>query len=167
MAYGEMRKLDAGGGQHVPTLDEYFDLVEKLPVVTNIELKNGIFWYEGMEERVIKKIRDRGLGDRIIFSSFNHYSILKCKKLAPEIRCGFLTGEWIIDAGAYTGKNGVECYHPEFNSLTEEAVAEIHGHGIGINTYTVNQTKDMERLLRFGVEGIVTNDPELLYSVIH
>jgi glycerophosphoryl diester phosphodiesterase len=167
MAYGEMRKLDAGGGQHVPTLDEYFDLVEKLPIVTNIELKNSIFWYEGMEEKIIGKIRGRGLGDRIIFSSFNHYSILKCKKLAPEIRCGFLTWEWIIDAGAYTGKNSVECYHPEFNSLTEEAVAEIHGRGIDINAYTVNRKKDMERLLSLGVEGIITNDPELLYSVLH
>jgi glycerophosphoryl diester phosphodiesterase len=162
----ELKSLDAGRGQRIPSLDEYLDLVEKLPVITNIELKTNIFWYKGIEEKLIEKIRTRLLTGQVIFSSFNHYSILKCKKLAPEIRCGFLTGEWIVDAGAYTKKSNVECYHPEFNSLTKETVAEIHSQGIEVNAYTVNKKADMEKLLNLGVDGIITNDPALFREVM-
>jgi glycerophosphoryl diester phosphodiesterase len=166
MDYQEIRGLDAGKGEHIPALGEYFDLVEKQPVVTNIELKNGVIWYAGMEEKVIAMVRRRGLEDRVIFSSFNHFSMLKCKKLAPEIRCGFLAGDWIINAGAYTKTHGMESYHPEFYSLNDEAVREIHAQGISVNTWTVNSRKDMERLVSLGVEGIITNDPALLHDVL-
>ncbi|MDR2478074.1 MAG: glycerophosphodiester phosphodiesterase [Treponema sp.] len=166
MDYAELRKFDAGNGEPVPLMEEYFDLAEKHPLITNIELKNSVFWYEGMEEKVIEMIRKRGIGDRIIFPSFNHFSILKCKKLAPEIRCGFLVWSWIIDAGAYTQKHGIEGFHPEYCSLTDEAVREIHSRGIAINAYTVNDRKDMERLISLGVDAIITNDPELLNRVL-
>jgi glycerophosphoryl diester phosphodiesterase len=166
MDYAELRGLDAGNGEPIPSMEEYFDLVEKHPLTTNIELKNSVFWYEGMEEKVIEMIRKRGIGERIIFSSFNHFSILKCKKLAPEIRCGFLVWSWIIDVGAYAKKHGIEGIHPEYCSLTDEAVREIHSSGIAINTYTVNDRKDMERLISLGVDAIITNDPELLHRVL-
>jgi glycerophosphoryl diester phosphodiesterase len=166
MDYAELHRLDAGSGEHIPALEEYFDLAENYNIITNVELKNSVIWYEGMEEKIIALIRRRGLEDRVIFSSFNHFSMLKCKTLAPEIRCGFLTGSWIIDAGTYTKKHGMECYHPDFNSLSDEAVKEIHAAGIIINTYTVNRREDMERFVSLGVEGIITNEPALLHDVL-
>ena len=166
MDYAELRRLDAGSGEHIPLLEEYFDLAEQYNIITNVELKNSVIWYEGMEEKIIALIRRRGLEDRVIFSSFNHFSILKCKKIAPEIRCGFLTGSWIIDAGAYTKRHSMECYHPDFHSLSNEAVKEIHAAGIIINTYTVNRQEDMERFVSLGVEGIITNEPALLHDVL-
>ena len=166
MDYAELRALDAGKGEHIPSIEEYFDLVEKYPLLTNIELKNSVFWYEGMEEKIIEMIRKRGMGERIIFSSFNHFSILKCKKLAPEIRCGFLVWSWIIDVGAYTKKHGIEGIHPEYRSLTGEAVREIQSGGVAINTYTVDDRESMERLIALGVDSIITDDPELLNKVL-
>ncbi|GHV89808.1 glycerophosphoryl diester phosphodiesterase [Spirochaetia bacterium] len=166
MDYAEIRKLDAGSGEHIPTLDEYFDLVERTPLVTNIEMKNSMFWYRGMEEKVIGMIHKRKLEDRIIFSSFNHFSMLKCKKLAPEIRAGFLSYSWFIDVGAYTKKHGMESIHPDYCSLTDETIAEIHNQGIKIYTYTVNKRKDMERLAGLGVDCLITNDPALLDDVL-
>jgi glycerophosphoryl diester phosphodiesterase len=164
--YAELRALDAGKGEHIPTIEEYFDLVDKYPLLTNIELKNSVFWYEGMEEKIIGMIRERGIEERIIFSSFNHFSILKCKKLAPEIRCGFLVWSWIIDVGAYTKKHGIEGIHPEYCSLTGEAVREIQSNGVAINAYTVDDRETMERLISLGVYSIITDDPELLNRVL-
>jgi glycerophosphoryl diester phosphodiesterase len=160
--YAELRKLDAGNGERIPTLDEYFDLTEKTPILSNIELKNSVFRYEGMEKIIIEKIRRRKMEDQIIFSSFNHYSMLRCKELAPEICCGLLVLSWIIDAGAYAKKYGMENIHPEFCSLTDEAIAEIKSRGIAIYTYTVNAPEDMKRLSSLGVDAIITNDPQLL-----
>ena len=164
--YAELHRLDAGKGEPIPTLDDYFDLVEKTSILTNIELKNGVFRYEGMEEQVIEKIRRHKLEDRIIFSSFNHYSMLRCKKLAPEICCGFLVGSWIIDVGAYAKKHGMENIHPEFCSLTDEAIAEIKSQGIAIYTYTVDAPQDMKRLASLGVDAIITDDPQLLRKTL-
>jgi glycerophosphoryl diester phosphodiesterase len=165
-SYADLRRLNAGQGEHIPTLDEYFDLVEGLPIVTNLEMKNSIFRYEGMEEAIIKKICNRGLEKRIIFSSFNHFSILKCKKLIPEIKCGFLIWSWFIDIGAYTKKHGIGYIHPEYNALTDDAVKEIRNNGIGINAYTVNRREDMESLAEKDIDGIITNEPELLQEVL-
>lgn len=86
----ELRKVDASkpfpecGFCGIPTLREYFELIRGRDLITNIELKNGIFWYEGMEEKVIAMIREYGLEERVILSSFNHRSVMKCKAPAPE-----------------------------------------------------------------------------------
>jgi glycerophosphoryl diester phosphodiesterase len=165
-SYAELRRLNAGQGERISTLDEYFDLVEEFSIVTNIEMKNSIFRYEGMEEAVIKKICNRGLEKKIIFSSFNHFSMLKCKKLIPEIKCGFLVWSWFIDIGAYTKKHGIDYIHPEYNALTGDAVKEIRNNGIGINAYTVNRREDMERLVEKSIDGIITDEPELLREVL-
>lgn len=166
MTLAELRSFDAGQQQAIPTLEEYFDLVEKLPIITNIELKNGILWYEGMEEKLINAVRKRNLEDRIIFSSFNHYSIRRCKSLAPDIRCGLLCGCWIINIGAYTSSMGIECIHPEYHSLTPGIIEEIRAHQVAINAWTINNSQDMEKLLNQNIDSIITNDPELLAGII-
>jgi len=166
MTLEQLRRLDAGQGGRIPTLDEYFDLVANTNILSNIELKNSIYRYPGMEEVVIEKVRERGLCERVVISSFNHFSILDCKAMAPEIRCGFLTGCWLIDFGGYAKRYGVECVHPDFYSLTEAAIDEIHGKGVAVNTYTVNDPEDMRRLASFGVAGMITDDPALLSEVL-
>ena len=166
MTAQQLRTFDAGKGERIPTLDEYLDLVARLDIVSNIELKNSLFRYEGIEEIVVAKVREHGLSERVIFSSFNHYSILECKRVAPEIRCGFLTGGRPIDAGAYTKQHGIEYLHPGYYALTDSTIAEIHSHGIAINTYTVNDPKEMGRLVSFNVAGVITDNPALLKEVL-
>lgn len=166
MTMEELRRFDAGKGQRIPTLQEYFDLAERYPILTNIELKNSIIWYEGMEEKVIRLVRERHMEERVLLSSFNHYSIQKCKAVAPDIRCGFLTSCWILDAGAYTKRHGVECLHPEIYNLTPAICEEVRRHGIEINTWTVNTPGQIQGAMDMGVNSIITNDPVLLRKTI-
>jgi len=98
-------------------MNKYFELVKDLDFVTNIELKTGINQYLGIEEKVYKLIKEYKLEKKVIISSFNHFSVLRMKKIAPELKCGFLSEDWIIDAGAYTASHGIECFHPRFNIL--------------------------------------------------
>ena len=162
----QLRALDAGSGERIPTLGEYFDFVAGSYILSNIELKNSLVRYPGMEAVVIGKVREHGLCEQIIISSFNHFSVLECKGLAPEIRCGFLTGGWPINVGAYTRQHGIECVHPEYRALTDETIAEIHGNGIEINAYTVNDPAAMRRLASFRVAAIITDNPILLGEVL-
>ena len=142
--YEELMKLDASytfkeyGVQHIPTLREYMELVKDKDIITNIELKTGVFEYPGIEKNVYDMIMEYGLKDRMIISSFNHYSILRMKALDPTIKCGLLEESWLINAGAYVASTGVECYHPMYKNMTPEVVAEIKSRGLEINTWTVN-----------------------------
>lgn len=150
----------------IPTLQEYFDLVRDLPLVTNIELKNGIYPYYGLEEKVIRLIHEYHLEDRILLSSFNHNSIAKCRALAPEIPRGFLYDCWLIDAGGYAKSHGAQYLHPSYYSLNSETVDEIQKKGVGLNVWTVNDPAVMEALAQKNVYGIITNDPVLCRTVL-
>ena len=153
--------------QHIPTLREYFDLVKNLDIITNIELKTGVLEYPGIEEKVYAMIKEYGLQERVLISSFNHHSVLRFKKLAPEIKCGLLSDSWLIDTGAYVKKTGIECYHPIFNNMTDEYVKDLRNHGIEINVWTVNEEADVREMMRVGVDAIIGNFPDRAAEIIH
>ena len=111
-------------------------------------------------------VRAYHLEDRIIFSSFNHTTIERCKQLAPDIKCGFLTENWPYGYGAYTAAPGIECCHPPLRMLTEKTVAEMHGAGCEINTWTVNTEEDAKQLAAWGVDALIGNYPEKMIEWI-
>ena len=142
------------------TLREYLTWVKDTGLVTNIELKNSVYYYEHLEEKVIDMVREFGMEDRVIFSSFNLVSINKCKKLLPEVPMGYLMEARMDNMGFFTEENGVEYYHPDKNFLTEEMVQDCHAHGIGVNVWTVNKKDLMKQLNSWKVDGIFTNFPD-------
>ena len=172
--FDELQRFDASAGfrgvygvNRIPTLREYFELVKPLPkFITNIELKTGINVYPGIEKMVLDMIKEFGLEDRIIISSFNHFSVARFKALCPEIKCGFLEGDWILDFGRYTKEHGVECVHPRYNTVTEETAKEIKAHGIEINTWTVNTEDEVRRLYNLGVNAVISNYPDMVKKVM-
>ena len=172
--YEELSKLDASyiytgkmGFNKIPTLKEYFELAKDLDFVTNIELKTGINQYLGIEEKVYKLIKEYKLEKKVIISSFNHFSVLRMKKIAPELKCGFLSEDWIIDAGAYTASHGIECFHPRFNNLIPEVVEELKKNNIEINTWTVNKEEDIKDLINKGIDILIGNYPDLVKKIIN
>jgi glycerophosphoryl diester phosphodiesterase len=93
----ELLELDAGSwfGKHSKASrfqcwKTFSELLRESDTILNIELKNGVFLYPGMEEKVIAAVREWGMTDRVVISSFNHYSLAYCHSLAPEIRTGIL-----------------------------------------------------------------------------
>lgn len=170
--YEELSKLDASyifTGKYeinkIPTFREYCEFVKNKDIVTNIELKTGVFEYLGIEEKVWNLIKEYHLEDKVIISSFNHFSILRMKKIAPNLKYGLLSETWIIDAGKYTHNVGVQCYHPLFRNLTDEVVKEIKQYGIEINTYTVNTEEDVKDMINKGIDILIGNFPNMVNKV--
>lgn len=169
-----LRRLDAGEGEKIPTLDEYLDLVENRPFLTNIELKNSMEPYPGMEERVIQKVRARKMEDRVLFSSFRHDSVILCKKLAPEIPGGLLCavhetfpGQRLDKVLRRMGENGIEYLHPGTLALSVDLLEALNEKGVAINTWTANAPGVIKRLVAEPcVRGIVTDDPALLAEML-
>ncbi len=173
MTYEELCQVDfsykyAGqfGFQKIPTLREYFELVRDRDILSNIELKTGVYEYPGIEQAVYDLIREYHMEDRVVISSFNHHSILRMKALAPQLVCGFLSETWILDVGEYVSSHGVEAYHPQFAMLTDPEVADLRAHGVQINTWTVNEEKDILHMIRLGVDGIISNYPDRVAALL-
>ena len=167
----ELKALDASsvfkgkyGTVQIPTLDEVMALVKNYDIVTNIELKTGKFEYPGIEEAVRDCVRKYGLSDKVIISSFNHFSVMRMRKAAPELKCGFLFESWVIDAGKYCHDHGVQCFHPSFPNLIPSVVEEVKQYGLETNTYTVNTLEDYQRLSDLGVDVAIGNYPDRILN---
>ncbi|MBE5917071.1 MAG: glycerophosphodiester phosphodiesterase [Pseudobutyrivibrio ruminis] len=149
------------GFQRIPTLEEYLELIKDKDIITNIELKTGIFEYPGIEKAVYDLIKKYDLRDQMIISSFNHYSIMRMKEIDPGIKCGLLTESWLLKAGEYVKNCGVECFHPIGTMLNPATVKEVRDNGIEINTWTVNRPEEVDYMINLGVDGIIGNNPDI------
>ena len=103
-----------------------------------------------------------GMQERVILSSFNHYTLLRCKKIAPQILCGALEESWIVNFGGYAKGLGLECVHPLHWYLTKENMEQLKEQGLRIHTWTVNEPEQMRRLIDLGADIIITNHPDRL-----
>lgn len=83
---------------HIPTLREVFETVkpycERDGLRINIELKNSVIPYEGMEQKVIDMVREYGLSDYIVYSSFNHASLQVVRRIEAEAEIAPLAGDY-------------------------------------------------------------------------
>ena len=151
----------------IPTLEEVFDLLKNTEIVINVELKNGIFVYKGMEEKVLQLIDDMDLRDRIWCSSFNHESIVRVKKLCPDIKCGLLFSDIIVNPSEYASQLGVEALHPATYHMNDENyIVKAQGRGLETHMWTVNDREEMVKLNNAGVEAIITNYPDVALDVM-
>ncbi|MGG1313225.1 glycerophosphodiester phosphodiesterase [Cohnella laeviribosi] len=169
----ELRRLDAGSwfdpafrGERVPTLRELLELVKPYSLLLNLELKNGVVPYPGLEEAVVEEVRRFGMSDRVILSSFNHYSLVKCKRLAPEVRTGILYMEGLYEPWDYASRIGAEALHAYHYAVLPEWVAQAAERGIAYHPFTVNEPAEMRRLLAAGVSGIITDYPDRLAELL-
>ncbi|WP_077612668.1 glycerophosphodiester phosphodiesterase [Clostridium sp. Marseille-P2415] len=149
------------GFQPIPAFEEYCIWARDQELITNVEIKTGVYYYEGLEEKTLELVRKYGLEKKVIFSSFNHVSLIRLKELAPEMECGaLLDHRGLGNAGYYCDRYHFECYHPGVEGLTKEHVANCREYGIKVNVWTVNDMPALERIYEWGCEGVITNFPE-------
>lgn len=148
------------GNVTIPTLAEVYDLVRDMDMVINLELKNSVIFYEGLEEKVLRLAAEKGLEERMIYSSFNHYSMRTIQKLLPSARTAFLFSEGFMDIGEYAGRNGAYAVHPSLKNMEYpgvDIVRECHDKNVRVHVWTVDEAADVEKMRRFGVDAVITN----------
>ena len=167
MTYEELEKIDFSYKykgkvpfQKIPTLREYFELVKDEDIITNVELKNSVYDYPNLEQAVYDLICEYNLKEKVVLSSFNHESMLRMKAIDSSLYCGFLTECWMLHPETYVSAYEIEAYHPYTPSLSKEVVENLHQCGIEVNTWTVNTKEEIERMIAFRVDGIITNYPD-------
>lgn len=164
----EIKRLDAGSwfgdefkGERILELEEVLDLIKDNDMLLNIELKNAPILYEGIEEKAIEKIASYKMEDRVIISSFNHYSLLEVKKINPKVRTGALYMAGLVEPWIYAKRIKVDALHPLFYNLMAPDFAKgCLENGIMLNPFTVDDEGYITAMVKFKVNGIITNYPD-------
>jgi glycerophosphoryl diester phosphodiesterase len=163
----EVRALDAGGGERVPTLDELLDGFGAR-IAFNLELKRGTRRpYEGLEAGALAAVEARGLLPGTLFSSFYDPVLARLRELAPAARLGLLISvRFPRDIVARARALAAEAIHPEAPLVDRRLVEEAHAAGLRVLVFTVDAEDEMRRLLALGVDGLFTNLPDRMRRLV-
>lgn len=171
----ELKELDAGSwfderfaGQRIPTLQEVILEVGQ-QLVLDIEIKAKALSSAPLVAEVVRLIEDHNLVHRAIVSSFNPFVLRRVKRLNPHIPTGLL---YHFDLPGHLLRTllvflaNPDALHPEKHLVTQEYMAWAKERGYRVNVWTVDEPAEMERLIALGVDGVITNRPEVLASLI-
>jgi len=173
-SYNELKKLNSSyymknlsTKTYIPTVEELLLFAKDQDIYINFELKNSIFPYENMENKLINAINQAGIANKIILSSFNHNSLRKCKELCPQIKTGILYMESLFMPEIYCKSVKADALHPHYLSINKDVVNSAHKLGIKVNPFTVNDEDTMKKLIDLGVDGMITNYPDKLKNELN
>ncbi|MGH2391242.1 MAG: glycerophosphodiester phosphodiesterase [Chloroflexota bacterium] len=168
----ELKALDAGAwrgprwaGQRIPTLAEVLDRYGER-VYLNVEIKVDQTPYRGIEDEVAAAIRERGLYDRIVVSSFDFATVGRLRQVDPQVRAALLAQERPDEALRVAAEIGAVGVHLMSALIVRDNVARAAERGLGILAWTVDTEPEIKRLLALDIDAIVSNVPALLRRVV-
>ncbi|MDH5816347.1 MAG: glycerophosphodiester phosphodiesterase family protein [Candidatus Nezhaarchaeota archaeon] len=156
MTLEELKRLDAGLGERIPTLQEVISLVKGRAGLV-IEIK-----VPGIEEKVLKIVNDHKLHDDVIITSFHHPTLLRVKGLMARVRTGIIIASRPVRPVQLALDAKSDAIFPKYIYLDLEVVEEAHKQSLSVYPWTVDNLEDARLLIEMGVDGIVTNKPDIL-----
>jgi len=180
----------AGDNYYIVTLDALFDFVDRYAtdptksesqrinaakIRFNIETKRKVAdptaiddGFDGskagtFELALVAIIRDRELAKRITVQSFDHRSLWSVRAIAPDLPLAALTEER-TDLAALFDK-GAAVWSPDYKVVGPAELQQAHALGMEIIPWTVNDPADMRALLELGVDGLISDRPDLMVEV--
>ena len=191
--FPEQRRMD---GVRIPRLEDVFELVRRAhndEVRFNIETKlspvapDETAGPDEFARAVIQVVRANGVERRTVIQSFDWRTLALAQREAPEIATAYLTSDADnvrdVGRGPSPWTNGIRfadngsvpkmvksagggIWSPNFRDLTEALTKEAKGLGLQVLPWTVNDPPDMERLIEWGVDGIISDYPDRLRGVM-
>ena len=127
----------------------------------NIELKTDVIHYPNIEEKAVALVREYHLSNQIVFSSFNHDSVSLLAEIAPEIPRAIL-----YDTLIQLPKQNIEKQMDYIQLLTKEFVQLAQEQGYVFRPYTINEYKDLQTMIDYGVDVIITDWPARAFELL-
>ncbi len=152
------------GRVEIPTLEDLLYLVRDTDLELNLELKSSVLYYEGLEEKIAELVHHMGMDERVIYSSFNHYSVKKimtyCHEKFYHSRFGILSGRLIGCADRYVRDFGADAYHPSVTAMEESVLKACHARGLKVHLWTIDMKSEIKRWADLGADAIITDCPD-------
>ena len=167
MTLKQVEKLDAGAsfhekfrGEKIPEFTEVLKFC-KGRLDLNIEIKyNGK--NKGIVNRVVRVIKENHFEDHCVVTSMNYQFLKQIKKIAPEIRTGYIM---TMTYGGVQGMEAADFFSVKHTYVDEKFVTQVHALGKEVHVWTVNYKGDAKRMLDIGADNIITDDPIMVRKV--
>ncbi len=150
----------------VSTLSEVLALVAPTDKWVNIELKTDKNPYPGIEEAVLACVRETGMADRVVVSSFNRESVARWRALGSGIPGCYLFYKPVGGLLRAIRKGEWDGIHPRYSLCPKFLVRAAHKVGLPVRVYTVDDERLAKRLTKRGVDDIFSNDPERMLQAL-
>jgi len=158
----ELKQLDAGKGEKIPTLNEVLDLINDR-ITVNIELKGY-----GTLLPVVNLLKDyfgRGFSpSKIILTSFIHQYAKEARLLLPYVQTGLLIRSELLGFAALAEAADSDYLVTYYEYANANVIEDAHSRGIKVMCYTVNDVAMIKQLKDLGVDGIITNYPDRFFD---
>jgi glycerophosphoryl diester phosphodiesterase len=175
MTLAELKALDAGSwygeqfrGVRIPTLDEVFETVGQ-QLYVNVEIKSESADTDGVEQVAADVIRAHQMQGRVIVSSFNPLALQRFRAIVPEVAIGFLHAPNMpTDTQALLQQLNLlhEARHPHESQVDEAYMSWARAQGYRVHTWTVNDPARALELRDLGVDGIITDQPDVILQAV-
>lgn len=167
MTLKQIEKLDAGAsfhkkfrGEKIPEFTEVLKFC-KGRLDLNIEIKyNGK--NKGIVNKVVRAIKENHFEDHCVVTSMNYQFLKQIKKIAPEIRTGYIM---TMTYGGVQGMEAADFFSVKHTYVDEKFVTQAHALGKEVYVWTVNYKGDAKRMLDIGADNIITDDPIMVRKV--
>ena len=150
----EVKKFDAGNGEHIPTLEEVLKVAAGQAGLM-LELK-----VEGVARQAVETVRGVGFRDPVIYASFLHDELTHVRAVDPEASLMVLFGrlpQAPVSRATAHGPSHVGLRH---DTATRRLVDAFHRAGLLVFVYTADRPGDIQHALSVGVDGVISNFPE-------
>lgn len=160
LSFSELRRLDAGEGERIPTLCEVIETTAG-KVGLNIELKG-----KGTAAPVVELLASltEQHRDTLLLSSFKEIELENVSELDSAIKLGVLVGrrakESFEKSLSLAKRINAYSIHLNVREITGPIVHRAHQAALRVYVYTVNQNNDVQRMKRLGVDGVFTDFPD-------
>ncbi len=149
---------DLGNGFEVPLFEDVLQQFGKKTFL-DIEFKTG-----GFEEQAVTLIKKWANLSQLMVSGFNTDTLNKVHELCPEVRLGFIYNRTQDEESRHNSP--IDVVIPQFRLASRELIREVHEEELKVFAWTVNEESEMRRLIGLGVDGMITDRPARLATVL-
>lgn len=161
LSYREIQELDAGSGEKIPTLDEVLDFVRG-KMKLNIELK-----VTNIEKEVLAAVKKRDMVSDVMISSFLHGTLVATRTIDNIVSTAVLVTHMKDEIISYVIEHEANALNPLYHGITSEIISDAHSNNIQVFPWTVNDSTKMQDLYKMGVDGIITDFPNVAVKILN
>ncbi|MFR9711941.1 glycerophosphoryl diester phosphodiesterase membrane domain-containing protein [Paenibacillus sp. MB22_1] len=166
MSFNEVQQLSIGIDAndypiHIPSLSSVLAEAQGR-IKLLLDLKPNGSPSEALAEEVVRLIKEAGAEEEVRVQSFDGEVLSRIRELAPEIKIGRILFFALGDLSVLD----VDFYTIEQVMLTDFLVNQAHADGREVWVWTVNTRRDMKEVLKYPIDGIITDYPETAQSMV-
>ena len=155
-AYEDIKNF--GPGLQIPLLEEVLAAFGSRAYL-DIELK-----VPGFEKEAVALIEKYCDWSRTVLSSFHPQTLIKARQLSPDIQLGFIYNRTQEEETRHNCP--VDVVIPQFRLASRDLIAEAHVEGLKVFAWTVNDAQEASRLMDLGVDGLISDYPEMVAGIM-